>query len=325
MALTLLPTPPSSLDGTFDNLPPEVLLAIIPRTPYSPYNLSCLCLTCRKLNDVIRYHEHGLVKDIKTHQFRERTLDLFPGLPDNYKGLRLLYERFETLEEVHTHWLKIINHGLELQWLKGRWEHIHKAGLLLLYRLQDAGEYEEKVALMQRLPATSLACLLFKLISSIKILRVYGPEPIKASYIPDDVMVRSDVELAFEELLLQHGPDFFVVMLKDGRPGKTDWAVRYAYCSDQLVRPLTDTHVPRTLRTEFSGMEARQRPHNPATLIASLRRAFAAKAGCEINESVTKMWAILSSNNFDGVGEEKMVAIVQGQELDGGSYRGQDG
>lgn len=49
-----------------------------------------------------------------------------------------------------------------------------------------------------------------------------------ASYRSSDVMVRSDVGLAFEELLLQHGPELFVVMLKKEDKKKREWVVRYA-------------------------------------------------------------------------------------------------
>ncbi|KAK3715142.1 hypothetical protein LTR37_007352 [Vermiconidia calcicola] len=296
------------MDQAFDNLPAEILLDIIPYIPYSPSNLRNLCLTNRKLHSLIHAHEHSLVHEIKTAQFPQNTLGFFPGLRiADSASLRVLHERLETLGEVHQHWLKIVNHGLELHWLKGRWETIHKAGLLLLYRLQDAGSYEEKVALLQHLPATSLACLLFKLISSIKILRVYGPEPINGRYAKDDVMARSDVELAFEELLLLHGPEFFVVMLKAGKNEKTEWAVR-------------------TLETEIAGMESRQLPSTsgelkPPTLISSLRRAIAASAECEVSQTVSKMWEILSSTGFDDVDEGKLGMIVKGEQLERGMRR----
>lgn len=67
-------------------------------------------------------------------------------------------------------------------------------------------------------------------------------------------------------------------------------------------------------------MEPRQHPlpngqPKPAPLISSLRRAFAAKAGCEISEVVTKMWEILSSTVLDDVDEYLLVRVVQGLEL----------
>lgn len=220
--------PPSTVN--LSTLPSEILLEIIPHIPHTPQNLTCICLTCRRLNELVTTHERGLVRSVKNTQFDRSTLNLFPGLAESntYAGLRTLHNRLETLEDLHKHWLKIVNHGIELHWLKGRWEQIHKAGLLLLYRLQDTTTgYEGKVKLLQCLPVTSLACLLFKMISSIKILRIYGPEPINQSFAREDAMVRSDVELAFEECLLVHGPEFFVAMLRDSGSGeRKEWAVK---------------------------------------------------------------------------------------------------
>lgn len=216
LALQSLPTSPMA-SGSFNDLPPEVLLEIIPYIPFSPHTLSCLCLTCARLNGLIRRHEQSLVSDIKHTQIPRTALHLFPSLDTStFDGLSTLHKRLSTLTDLHDQWLHITSNGPELDWLKGRWETIHKTGLLLLYRLQDTGSYCNKVALINGLPATSLACLLFKLISSIKILRIYGPEPINGNWSAGDIMARSDVELAFEEMLLQYGPDFFVTMLRAG-------------------------------------------------------------------------------------------------------------
>lgn len=216
--LILQPLPTTPLDvKSLNNLPAEVLLEIIPYIPFSPHTLSCLCLTCARLNGLIKAHEHSLVSDIKHTQIPRNALNLFPSLDTStFDGLATLHKRLSTLSDLHDQWLHITSHGPELDWLKGRWESIHKTGLLLLYRLQDTGSYCNKVALINGLPATSLACLLFKLISSIKILRIYGPEPINGNWSAGDIMARSDVELAFEEMLLQYGPDFFVAMLRAG-------------------------------------------------------------------------------------------------------------
>lgn len=200
---------------SFNSLPAEILLAIVPYIPFSPHTLFCLCLTCTRLNGLIISHEQSLVSDIKHTQIPRHALHLFPNLDTStFDGLATLHKRLSTLSDLNDQWLHITSHGPELDWLKGRWEAIHKTGLLLLYRLQDAGSYCNKVALINGLPATSLACLLFKLISSIKILRIYGPDPINGNWSAGDIMARSDVELAFEEMLLQYGPDFFVAMLR---------------------------------------------------------------------------------------------------------------
>lgn len=131
--------------------------------------------------------------------------------------------------------------GLEVEWLQGRrWEGIYQMGGLLLYRLGDhqqqrqqeqqqqhQHEQEEKEkeknsssSLINHLPATSLASIYFHIIASIKILRIYGPEPIHQRFCAGDVGVRSDVELALEEMLLTYGPEFFLALLEIGREEK---------------------------------------------------------------------------------------------------------
>lgn len=177
--------------------------------------------------------------------------------PQTFADLSTLHARLDTLHEIHSHWLQIVNHGPDLQWLKGRWENIHKAGLLLLYRLQDAGRrpasyfsssssglappdamqtYIAQLELLHALPGPSLACLLFKLLASIRILRVHGPTPIHATTTwgasIDPAQQRQDIELACEESLLKHGPAFFVALLRDGQASlgiksrTRSWAVK---------------------------------------------------------------------------------------------------
>ncbi|KAF2163358.1 hypothetical protein M409DRAFT_57638 [Zasmidium cellare ATCC 36951] len=316
--LALQPQPPAFLPKeSFNTLPAEVLLEIIPYIPFSPHTLSCLCLTCARLNGLIKSHEQSLVSDIKRTQIPRHALHLFPSLDTStFDGIATLHKRLSTLTDLHDQWLHITSHGPELDWLKGRWESIHKTGLLLLYRLQDAGSYCNKVALINGLPATSLACLLFKLISSIKILRIYGPEPINGNWSAGDIMARSDVELAFEEMLLQYGPDFFVAMLRAGgreKMGETTHSTEDQWAVDAL------TH-------EVTNMLERQMPSSdgwpkPPTLTSCMRRAFAARCNCHISQNIGKMWELLSSTAFDQVDEKKMVKVVKGKELEEGLKR----
>lgn len=132
--------------------------------------------------------------------------------------------------------------GLEVEWLQGRrWEGIYQMGGLLLYRLgdhqrqqqqqQEQGQHQHEQeerekekysssSLIDYLPATSLASIYFHIIASIKILRIYGPDPIHQRFCAGDVGVRSDVELASEEMLLMYGPEFFLALLEVGREEK---------------------------------------------------------------------------------------------------------
>ncbi|KAF2768334.1 hypothetical protein EJ03DRAFT_314222 [Teratosphaeria nubilosa] len=287
------------------NLPAEIWLEIIPHIPYTPTQLTHLRLTNHTLNNLLRTHEHSLVAAITQTQLLSPTLNLhlFPSLPPKtYADLHTLHRRSATLASLHQKWLHIVTSSEEFHWLEGRWTSIHKAGLLLLYRLQDTPSHDSKLHLLSSLPSTSLACLLFKLISSIKILRVFGPEPIHLRHALGDAPTRSDIELACEELLLQHGPEFFVRLLEH------------------------DPAAVELLRKEFEGMEARQLPDEAGrvremTLIAGLRRALADVSGCGVREVVCRMWAILSCTGFDGVDEARLGMIVRGEVVRCGMRR----
>lgn len=88
--------------------------------------------------------------------------------------------------------------------------------------------HSAKSDLLHLLPATSLACLIFKCYSAVKILRVHGPDPVHSRCGWEDAGFRCEVELAVEELLLVHGAEFFVGLLEEGRgagSGKDGWAV----------------------------------------------------------------------------------------------------
>ncbi|KAH9826531.1 hypothetical protein Tdes44962_MAKER00495 [Teratosphaeria destructans] len=282
------------------NLPAEIWLEIIPHIPYTPTQLTHLRLTNRTLNNLLRTHEHSLVAAIRHTQLCSPTLNLhlFPSLiPKTYADLHTLHRRSDTLASLHEKWLHIVSSSEEFHWLDGRWTSIHKAGLLLLYRLQDTPSQACKLRLLASLPSTSLACLLFKLISSVKILRVFGPDPIHLRHALGDAPTRADIELACEELLLQHGPEFFVRLLEH------------------------DDAAGALLRKEFEGMEERQVAGEGVTLIAGLRRALADVSGCGVREVVCRMWAILSCTGFDGVDEAGLGMIVRGEVVRCGMRR----
>ncbi|KAK4902336.1 hypothetical protein LTR27_001240 [Elasticomyces elasticus] len=310
-------------------LPPELWLNIIPLIPYTPTQLSTLRLISRHHNSLIILHEKSLASHLKTQTFDTTTLRLFPGIAvSSYRHLATLHTRLQTLQTLKAAWPAIttaggVNTNRELAWLEGRYEAVFTTGILLLYRLQDttsAGTHIHssvegtlcphcaKLALIAGLPAGSLACLLFVLVAAVKILRVHGPDPINARWCKDDMEIRSEVELACEEVLLESGPVVFMGLL-DERHKHSGWALS-------------------TLRTEISGMTARQQPFasgqsKPATLISALRVALAEKTGCGKGRVVGKMWEILSGTMFDHLAREesKMVGLVRGEEVLGGEKR----
>lgn len=54
---------------SLNDLPYEVLLAILSKVKYTPQNLSAVCLTNRLLHDLMTTHRKSLIKDIGQHQF----------------------------------------------------------------------------------------------------------------------------------------------------------------------------------------------------------------------------------------------------------------
>ena len=73
-------------------------------------------------------------------------------------------------------------------------------------------------------------------------------------------------------------------------------------------------------------MEDRQQSHpngvhKPPTLISSLRRAFATQVGCEVSQTVSKMWEVLSCTGFDDLDEEIMLKIIGGGQVGRGMKR----
>ena len=138
-------------------------------------------------------------------------------------------------------------------------------------------------------------------------------------------------------MLLQHGPDFFIAMLRAGADRKatcqtsSQWAIEYVterskHASSLYTRQTILTKHLSALEAEVAGMIDRQMPDpngfpKPPTLTSCMRRAFAARLGCHISQNVGKMWEVLSGTAFDEVDDGKMCQIVRGEEIEKGLKR----
>ncbi|RMX79766.1 hypothetical protein D0869_08070 [Hortaea werneckii] len=179
------------------------------------------------------------------------------------------------------------------------------------------------------LPPHSLALLLFKLHTALRILRVLGPSPLKtlpgSSQQPqtwdstppfpphpheeEDVwrdergtgLRRCEVEVAVEECVLQYGPEVLVGLVEGGdRDGKGE----SGYQELRRRRVRRGRWARSLFETELRTLNTRQRPFpdgspKPPTLIACLRRTFAEKTQVAFGEVEGKMWEVLCSD--DGV------------------------
>ncbi|KAK0941972.1 hypothetical protein LTR29_006545 [Friedmanniomyces endolithicus] len=328
--------------ATATSLHPELWLDILPHVPYSPSVLTTFRLISHHFNALITRHETSLVKGFKRYSIPTSTAKLYPDLPlRTFRSLATLHARQERLQDIARAWPTIITSRNEspgqegLHWLAGRYEPIFTAGLLLLYRLQDTPEttpfsspdhapdhvsnhnptHTAQLALLHTLPSTSLATLLFVCLVSVKILRVLGPEPINERWCRRDVEVRSEVEMACEEALLESGVGLFVGLLGLGEEGgvaRRKWAL-------SLLR----AEIARTTDRGPSDSDNQVREAVPQALILALRSALATKMECRIHQVVTRMWQILSGTVFDDLGKDEgmMGRLVNGEEIGKGMRR----
>lgn len=311
--------PPSLL-----SLPPELLLDILSRISYTSGHLTRLRLVCRTINHLLRNYEHSLAHQITTLQFPSHCLAKFPGLhtPDTNISFALLDEisaRTQTLFRLERNCHSIRRRGgKRAAWMRPEWINLQMAGLYLLYRLYDSGtpllspktpfscfaDWDEKgphasqAHLINSLPSTSLAILLLTLHLCIHQIRADGPDILTLTRphccALHSSLLRFEIELAAEELLLRHGPTFLDSLL----------------CHDE--------DAIQTLRQEVEGMENRQLPDGDGkprakTLIAELRCALARGLGSGVGENSSDMWGLVGG--IGALGNEGVVDVVWGREL----------
>lgn len=227
--------------STLTSLPTEILLQIIPQITYSPSTLSSLSLTSIRLNEILSHHEQTLVRAYLSGQSSlSASAILHPGLEINtYADIATLHNRTTALAGLKADWWDL-THRQDVRWLRcSRWAKIYRAGLLVLFSLQDCERqakdqtpklrHERQQEQIRQLPATSLACLLFALVGGMALLRAKGPEVLRREHVCHCVLVmdreahgedevkRREMELACEEMLLAHGPNYLFSMIQEGQ------------------------------------------------------------------------------------------------------------
>lgn len=137
--------------------------------------------------------------------------------------------------------------------------------------------------------------MLFTLILSVHQLRSDGPDILLPTRPLTFDVLRFEVELACEELLLQHGPAYHDALL----------------CHSESAI--------RLLELEVKGMEARQLPQDgkpsPKTLIAELRCALADTLKSDVRDNGEDMWSTLA-NIQSFLDADDLIKIVNGYELE---------
>ncbi|KAI4823156.1 hypothetical protein E4T44_06909 [Aureobasidium sp. EXF-8845] len=256
------------------SLPPELLLDSISRLDYTPGCLSALRL------------------------FPRNILANHPGLDGkniSFKTLDELYVRLSTLFRLERNCHSIRRRaGKEAAWMRPEWMSLQQAGLHLLYYLYDAGNHEDQSNIIRSLPPTSLAILLLTLHLSIHQLRADGPDLLIPTSPLLHGMLRFEVELCCQELILQRGPGFLDALL--------------CHCP----------HAIKLLEAEIRNMEARQLPSEGTpiqkTLIAECRCRLANTLGTNVEDNRRDMWSVLE--RIGGILDEAdIVKVIKGEEL----------
>jgi len=155
------------------------------------------------------------------------------------------------------------------------------------------GDHEEKAFNIRSLPPTSLAILLLTLHLCIHQLRADGPNILIPTSPLLHGMLRFEVELCCQELILQHGPSFLDALL--------------CHCP----------HATKCLEAEVRGIETRQLPSDgkpsQKTLIAECRCALASTLGTDVEDNRTDMWMVLE--RIGALDEADVLRVIKGEEL----------
>jgi hypothetical protein len=288
----------NDMTAFLQRLPPELVLDCLSRVDYTPGCLNTLRLVSSDFNKLLQQYEHSLAVEIIRLQFAPKVLTKYPGLDGKnigFKTLDELYVRLYTLFRLERNCHSIRRReGKEAAWMRPEWMNLQQAGLHLLYHLYDAGNHKDQAHIIRSLPPTSLAVLLLTLHLSIHQLRADGP----ALLIPTSPllhgMLRFEVELCCQELILQRGPGFLDALL--------------CHCP----------HAIKLLEAEIRNMEVRQLPleGTPAqkTLIAECRCQLANTLGTNVEDNRRDMWSVLE--RIGGILDEAdIVKVIKGEEL----------
>ncbi|CAD0083160.1 unnamed protein product, partial [Aureobasidium vineae] len=282
------------------SLPPELILDSLSRIDYTPGCLDGLRLVCRNFNKLLRQYEHSLAVEIIRLQFPSDVLAKHPGLQEpntsiGFNTLDGLHTRICTLSRLERNCHNIRRREVkEAAWMRPEWINLQQAGMHLLYRLYDAGNHENKSRIIRSLPRTSLAILLLTLHLCIQQLRADGPSLLIPTSPLLHGMLRFEVEVCCQELILQYGPSFLDALL--------------CHCP----------HAIALLETEVRNIEARQLPSEDGrasekTLIAECRCRLAEASGTNVEDNRTDMWNVLE--RIGTLDEADVVRVIRGEEL----------
>jgi len=148
MAATSMAASTMTSHAHINNLPTEMLLDIISNVIYHPTTRSDLRSVCPRFRAVVDDYEHSIVRTILDEQYTWARRQ-YPGLfsskahvQPGWRSLETLFYRVAVLSNIKSRCIVIRQSRTEVSaWSTGRAITFHHAGMLLLYRISDCGEY----------------------------------------------------------------------------------------------------------------------------------------------------------------------------------------
>ncbi|KAI5244543.1 hypothetical protein E4T43_03792 [Aureobasidium subglaciale] len=282
------------------SLPPELMLNSLARIDYTPGCLDRLRFVCHGLEGLLQQYEHSLAVEIIRLQFPSNVLSRYPDLHDSGTSIG-----FKTLDEICIRMYTLFRIERNCHNIRGREGlngSIYNKCFLNrpsqvdtpTYFVITTGDHKNKSHIIRSLPPTSLAILLLTLHLCIHQLRSDGPSLLIPTSPLLHGMLRFEIEMCCQELVLQYGPCFLDALL--------------CHCPQAIA----------LLSQEVRNLEVRQLPSadgepSEKTLIAECRCRLADTLGTDVEESRKDMWNVLERIGM--LNEEDIVKVIRGEEL----------
>ncbi|KAK0640322.1 hypothetical protein DIS24_g9478 [Lasiodiplodia hormozganensis] len=295
----------------WNDLPNEVILDIAGAAEFDFAMLCNLQLVDRRLHHILKTYERSLCKGYAANQLLH-VIPYFPDLVSPQCGtcsnvgcasglsFSLLAEVQRRSTALATLTREVFRLAPVCCCLHG-WHQIFKAGMLLLYRLSERWDYDEKVNFIMSMPLHALVTIFVALAQSIRAAQIGGSGLIHRDSQPDDPSARSDIHLVFEDLVLQAGPELVIDTLNHDKRAEHVLKVRYT----SLEEMQTDDADGTPPRKSF---------------ISQLKRAFAAECECRISEVMSKAMELAQTRPLRNMEEADVINLVRFDE--GVGYRG---
>lgn len=266
-----MPSPTTPTTPHLTALPAEILLSIIETVPLERATLLNLHLTHPSIRRLLQNYEISVSRNNAKAYMRHATTD-FPPPRDGEeivdgKGKKVGYERkagyawlFRTMQryDICDAVMSVLTSPFVCHNVRGLNQCAILTGLYLLYRVVDLGDYEAKLQYLDTLALDPLTAILLTIWHATLISRYHGLGAInsvtythqheRGHYQLDanQLELRSEIENAFAEAVMEHGPSFIYGIL--GFDGAAEVTLLLSYHDHAIQDWLPPTHPQDTFR-----------------------------------------------------------------------------